>query len=258
MKKGQVTIYIIITIIIVAAILLILFLRKNAGPDIPVGPEAIPESILDTCIKDKVKEGIRLIGDNGGDIDPDNFISYKLSEQQFAHKFSYLCYYEGFNLPCIPQQPALISHVQEELKEFITGEVENCFDNLTLTLSEQGNIVDAQYNGFILNLSKNFVNLKIFGELVLTKSGETSRHENFEIKIPSKIYGLTRAANEIADQEARFCNFNTLGYMLIYPELKMGPPTIAHEGSKIYIVQNRQTKEEFRFAVRGCVLAEGN
>jgi len=61
---------------------------------------------------------------------------------------------------------------------------------------------------------------------------------------------------EIVNQEARFCYAEISGIMLAYPEFSISL-TKTDDLSKIYVVENKKSKEVFRFAVRSCAIPPG-
>ena len=63
-------------------------------------------------------------------------------------------------------------------------------------------------------------------------------------------------AHEIVSQESQFCYFEYLGYMLLYPEYKIDKFRTSDE-TIIYTIDHKDSKEMFRFAVRGCVIPPG-
>jgi hypothetical protein len=72
----------------------------------------------------------------------------------------------------------------------------------------------------------------------------------------SNFYDLALVAQEIVSQEARFCNFEHLGYMLLYPDFEIDKFRTG-DSDTIYTLTHRESGERFRFAVRGCVIPAG-
>ncbi len=255
-KKGQVTIFIIIGILIITAFVFFFLFRQNVLPGINEKPEENPGGFLEVCIENKLIEGIELISSQGGYINNPLNRTFKFSEEQDFTDISYLCYNQNYYLPCINQEPMLIQHLKEEIYNYISEDVRNCFDNLVLSLDKRGYVVDATYDGFEIELMPKKVVVNIDGELILTKSGETTKQENLDIIIPSRFYDLAVVVQEIVSQEARFCHFEHLGFMLFYPQFKIDKFRTG-DLITIYTVEHRNSKEKFRFAVRGCVIPPG-
>ena len=70
------------------------------------------------------------------------------------------------------------------------------------------------------------------------------------------LQGLWTAVQEAVSKEAQYCSFDYLGYMKVYPEIKIDKFT-TQDGSIIYTMTHRDSEEFFRFAIRGCVFPPG-
>jgi hypothetical protein len=256
-KRGQIVIFIILGIILVAIVALFLIFGKKIIPEIGLVKETSPASFLESCIEDEVKEAVEIISIQGGSANPELYKTFKFEDETDFTNIAYLCYTQNYYLSCINQEPMLITHLKDEIKTDISDEVETCFsDKLTSSLSKQGYTVDAKYKGFDIELTRGKIIIDIDGELVLTKTGETSQREDFRIIVPSRFYDLAIVVQEIISQEAEFCHFEHLGYMLFYPKFNIDKFGTS-DSITIYTVEHEDSKERFRFAVRTCVIPPG-
>ncbi len=112
-KRGQVTIFIIIGIIIVAAAFLIYFFYPQIKSTIGI-QEKNPLSFIQSCIEDDIKDAAAQVSLRGGSIAPENYIMYD------DNKVEYLCYTEEFYANCVVQQPMLL----EEQATYTTNKEE--------------------------------------------------------------------------------------------------------------------------------------
>lgn len=255
-KGGQVTIFIIAGIVIVSAVLLFFLFRSGVKiPGIGIGKETSPPSFLELCIKDKVKEAVNILSSQGGYINPSLYKSFKFKDENLPINISYLCYNQANYLPCANQEPMLIKHLEEEIYNYIFDYVGNCFDELTSSLDKQGYSVDTKYEGFEIDLEEKKIIIDIDGELILTKSGETTKQEDFRVIISSRLYDLSLVVQEIINKEATTCEFNNYD-MSKYREFNINKYRTS-DSSVIYKVKHEDSEEEFRFAVRGCVMPPG-
>ena len=255
-KKGQVTIFIVAGVVIVAIILLFFLLRKTSDPNIGGSEKPDPESFMETCLKDEVYEVTEMLGAQGGYIEPKLYIEFKFEEDPIKRKIAYLCYNQNFYLRCINQQPLLLKHLEEEIKNQIKNDTQDCFDSLSTSLDKEGYVVEARYRGFNLELKEKAIELKINASLVLTRNEETIREKDFKVRIPTRFYGLALIAREIVNQESRYCSFADLGYEILYSSWKIDRYNVLGQGS-IYSIQNKDTNEKFRLATRSCILPTG-
>jgi len=255
-KRGQVAIFIILGIVIIAIITLFLIFGEKVIPEIGRGKEINPVPFLDSCIEDKIKEAVEIISLRGGYIENPLHKTFKFADEEVYTDISYLCYTQNYYIPCINQEPMLIQHLKDEMHDYISEDVDDCFDELVVSLGKQNYVVETRYRGFEVELTEKKVIIEIDAELTLTKTGETSKQEDFKIIIPSRFYDTALVVQEIVSQEAKFCNFEYLGYMLFYPEWNIDKFRTS-DSIIIYTVKHRDSNEKFRFAIRGCVIPPG-
>jgi hypothetical protein len=255
MKRGQVTIFIILAILIVAAIFLVFMFRKDIPISIGQKPSEDPNAFFETCIQEKIKQTADLISIQGGYVKPEFFTEFKFEGEEKG-EISYLCYNQNYYYPCISQEPMLIQHLKNELHQEIKYDVKNCFDELTKSLSKKGYAVDANYDFFEITLAPKKIIVDVFAQIKLTKTGESTTQKDFKVIVSTRFYDNAVVAQEIISQEARFCNFEQLGFMLIYPQFNIDKFRTS-DLSTIYTIEHRKTNEKFRFVVRGCVIPPG-
>jgi hypothetical protein len=255
-KKSQITIFIIIGIILFVT-LIILFLFRLDFDKIDEGDESEinANAFLKTCLEEKVENTIEVLLLQGG------YINNTLSKQfQFSgedyHDIAYLCYTGSNYIPCKNQEPLLISHLENETKKDISNQVRECFDKLSISLEKEGYVVDAIYRNFNVSLKEGKVIINIGAKLKLTRNEQTFNYENFEVIFLSKLYDLAIVANEVIFQESKYCHFEDVGYMVLYPNYKI-KKTRTNDLSIIYTLLHKESNEKFRFAIRTCVMPPG-
>ena len=255
-KRAQITIFIIIGLVLLISIILIFLLKSKIFPKIGGEESEInPNDFLKTCLQSKVRDSVEILLSKGGYINNTLNKKFKFSGEGY-NDIAYLCYTGKNYLPCINQEPMLITHLENETKDYILKKVEGCFDSLALSLEDEAYVVDARYSGFNVSLKEGKVVIDIDAKLKLTKNEQTSNCENFEVIIPSKIYDLALVVQEITSQEAKYCHFEDTGYMVFYPTYKI--KTIkTSDLIEIYSVLHKESNENFRFAVRTCVIPPG-
>lgn len=254
-KRGQVTIFIIAGVLIVSLIALFFLFRSGIVSNIGGKTEKNPNPFLETCLNEKVAEGIDLISLQGGYVENPLNIYFKFEDAKSPQNISYLCYTEKSYSKCVPQEIQLTEHIENELSTYISEDVRDCFDELGRSLEKQGYVVDASYGGFDINLIEGEVVIKIDGEISLTKTGETSKQEDFEVIIPSRIYELSEMAQEIVNKESTNGNFDHYE-MFLYKDFDINKYKTS-DSSVIYTIKHRKSEEEFQFAVRGAVMPSG-
>ena len=75
----------------------------------------------------------------------------------------------------------------------------------------------------------------------------------------SPLFDLANIAREIVNQEAKYCNFEYLGFMLFYPRFNIDKKAVgsAETTSKIYIIEDRATNKRLFIAIRSCAIPPG-
>ncbi|MBI2043423.1 hypothetical protein HYT25_03475 [Candidatus Pacearchaeota archaeon] len=258
-KKGQITIFVIAAILIVAIVGLFFLFRTGIIPGIGGGTkETNVNAFLNSCIEDKIKESVNLISLQGGYTKPVPLsVKFRFQNEDY-YNISYLCYTSQNYVPCVNQNSLLIQNVEDEIKNYISNDVETCFNELKDNFEKQGFDVapNSGLNDFNVELVPKKIAIKTDSEFILTKTDETTTQENFEVIILSRSYEILQVVQEIANQEAEFCNFNLDGFMLTYPEFEVEKFSLAEKGV-IYTVKYIDTNEKFRFAIRSCFIPPG-
>ncbi len=249
-KGAQVTIFIILALALIVSIAIIFVLNKPKKPIII--NEKNPQTYIESCIKDSIEESLEILSEQGGDIFPENSIMYQ------DKNISYLCYIQGYYTPCINQRPHLISNIEKEIKEYASLIIDNCFSNLESELSnkyeiEIQNSNEMQVN---INLRPNQVLGEVNRKIIIKNEKNTREFKKFKVNLVHPIYNLAKIALEITNQEAQYCNFEILGFMLFYPKYNINKFRTG-DSDTIYTITERISNKKFIFAVRGCVLPPG-
>ena len=135
-RKGQVTIFVIIAVLIVAVILVLVSL---GGEDIItpfVGREISPGSFIEDCTEDAVSDVLDVMIPQGGFIQPETYKVYN------DINVVYLCLEKGNFRPCVNQHPLLLNEISLELKNNITPVINDCYLDMKDELEKRQNEVD--------------------------------------------------------------------------------------------------------------------
>jgi len=254
-KNGQVTIFIIVGAIIVFGILLFFAFRGGLQEEISSVGEENPESLFEFCLNDYVKEGLEFISLRGG-YDNKGISKEFAFENEESRNITYLCYNKNSYTSCINQKPTFTEDLKTEIKNQISKDVENCFLEVVDSLESKSYVVNYKYNDFDVEIIPERVIVKTDSELTITKAGKETDYNNLEVSFASRLYETSLTVLEIVNQEARFCYAEISGIMLAYPEFSISL-TKTDDLSKIYVVENKKSKEVFRFAVRSCAIPPG-
>lgn len=253
-KRGQVTIYIIIGVIIIVAIALFLLFRSGVIVN-PIAPnlDVNPNFFLKECMQDKITETVQKMEPQGGTLEPGLYKNFMFEEEGKSYRVSYLCYTNRDYLPCVNQKPMLISSMQKEVKEEIKSSVDECFDSLENNYRGSGYDVSVSGGEYSVFFKEGEVIVDLERTIKLTKGDQSSVLKDFRIAVPSKIYDLSLVAVEIVNREFMSCTFDYVAFMKFYPKYKIDKQ-ITTDYTEIYTITDRNSGEWFRFAVRGCAI----
>jgi len=248
-KRGQLTIFIIIAIMIIALLILFFALGENLLPQSGVKQQISenPNGYLNLNLEPIIQEVLENISMQGG------YNAPNLSREIEGRRIAYLCYNQNYYYSCINQEPVLIQHLKEEIKTAIEDDIQKNFQDMREELEKQNYDVELGTLNYDIELSPNRVIIDINRDMNLRKGESIISHEKFKIIVSSRFYDLAIVAQEIINQEARLCNFEQQGFALFYPEFTITKFRTG-DSDVIYTIKHKTTEEEFKFIVRGCVI----
>lgn len=246
-NKAQVTIFIILALILVVSIVLAFLLIKK--PSTSLGDEENPQAYIESCTNDVVEEAVEMLLENGGDLEPKGGLLYNGKE------ITFLCYNKEYYKPCVNQRPMLIEHIENEITSYIKPRVSNCFQSLESGLESRYDI-ETGIMELETKLQKGKVVVNIKKDFKMTRGDKVQSFSKFKTSLIHPIYDLSKVAMEISNQEAEYCNFDSLGFMIIYPKYDIYKFRTG-DSDTIYRVEDLTTNQEFKFAIRSCALPAG-
>ncbi|MBS3073954.1 hypothetical protein J4447_00695 [Candidatus Pacearchaeota archaeon] len=240
-KRGQVTLFIIIALVIIAMIALLAYFWNDIKS---ITVETTPQSFIESCMNTPIDSAVNDVFLHGGTAAQKNFINYN------GEKIEYLCYTNEYYKTCVVQQPLLKQSIERELNSLLKSQAKVCIDSLKEDMTSKGYSVNSDNRvDFITNLSLDKADFIISTPIVFTKGDASQSFSHFTISRRSKLYELIMSAVYILNWEARYGDFDILTFMFSYPDLRL-EKLKQSEGSKIYILSSRSTNEKFIFASR--------
>jgi len=246
-NRGQVTIFIIMALILVVGMLLLFLLIRK--PEIDVLDIDNPQAYIESCSRESIEEAVEILLENGGDLEPKGSMLYN------GRELTFLCYNKEYYKQCVNQRPMLIEHLEDEIDFYIQSRISNCFQTLE---SELEGRYDVSMGTLILEtkLQRKQVVVDIKRDFKITRGDNVQSFTKFEANLVSDIYGLAKVTTEIVNQEAQYCNFDTLDFMLLYPKYDITKFRTG-DSNTIYTIRDITTNQEFKFAIRSCALPAG-
>ena len=248
-KKGQIAIFVIVAILIVAAFAFLFLIDKK--PRVTRGQEFDnPESYIDNCVKERANEVIDEMFLGGGFIGANDTVLYK------GNKITYLCKNVNYYQPCITQYPRYVFDLQEELEHEVADDVAQCFAALEQELTRRNYAINGGDISISAEVKPSVNRITVNRVFSMSKGDITRSFDKFDIFIAKPLYELGFVANEIVAQEARWCHFSNDGFMALYNDYDIRLDVLG-DSTKIYSVKYKDTGDVLKMAVRGCVIPAG-
>ena len=249
-KKGQVTIFIIIAIIIVAVGVLIYLLYPRIS-QIVTNPPTSPAEYLKLCVEEDVNNAVDKLSMQGGVITPTN-LSYLYNDV----RIEYLCYINEDYKTCVMQRPMLKEDIEKELKKEMGSTMDDCLTSMQKDYQGRAYAVEMAKGKSSVEITPEKIILHFNTTLTLTKQN-TDRYNSIDVSLQNKnLYQFIMITLSILNFEARYGDSETTTYMDYYRNLKV-EKLKQTDGAKIYILTDRDTKDKFQFATRSVVWPAG-
>lgn len=201
-KRGQVTIFIILAIVIVAmAVLFIVFWKDIFPGRIPSEMNPIYKTFT-SCIEEDAKVGIQLLESQGGYIylpeyeEGSEYMPFSSQLDFVGSSIPYWYYVSANNVP--KEQVPSINDMEKDLSKFIESKSRGCYfedyynQGYEITMEEP----DAE---IVINDKQITLNLKM--DFSITKEDETYIVREHKIIIDSKLGSLYESALKVYEEE---------------------------------------------------------
>src|SRR3989344_272500 len=230
-KRGQLSIYVIIGIIVLAGVLLLLYLKPSGELQEGITTStSLPAQIQDLqaniqgCLEQVTKEGINLISIQGGYleleqpfpsiIDP---FSNSISSVPGGIPTAYW-YYEQNNGIARTQQPTL-KELQTALERYIDGHVGACIPYTTYKY--QGYQFNTANPVSIVTIGKSNVQVTLTYPVTITYKEQIFNLNKQTITIPSALGTLYATAHQTYNylEQSLILENKTIDFMIVYKEI---------------------------------------
>lgn len=202
-KRGQVTVFIIVAIIIVAAIGVFFLIKSQISTtEIPANLEPVYAAFL-SCIEEDTLVGISVLESQGGYIELPEFESGS-AYMPFSSQLSFLgnpipyWYYVSGNNIQKEQVPSL-KNMEEQLGDFIEDKIHGCLLDSYLESGYGISMGDEVEANIDIRDEEVEINLKML--LGLERANDTASVRNHNVVVNSRLGKLYDEAREIYDYE---------------------------------------------------------
>lgn len=240
-RKGQVTLFVIVAIVIVSAIIVfLLWIQPTYFSELSGGLN------FEGCVEDAVEQAIDELGPNAGFVNPKFVYTYG------GERFVYLCYTNEYYKTCTVQVPFLKNVFDEQMEILIRGKIDSCYENSVDDLRAQGYDVVGGVVDYDVLIEPGVVRVEIDAPTRVGSQG----FARFNIGVNSPIYEMIMIATSILQFESALGDSDTSAMMGFYPDyiinkIKQG------DGTTVYILESKITGNKFQFASRSLAWPAG-
>lgn len=249
-KRGQLTLFVIIGIVLVAALVFI-FTFLNPELNIFKQKTSFPVEYISSCIEDSIKEYEKEFFKSPSLLNSGS-LSYKYNSQTMP----FLCYSTEFYYPCVPQNPLFIETIRRNMENQVSRELSRCILTLKEDYERKGYLFDQ--SDFILSLTFN--ELDIFYDakmsIKISRGDDIILISNREGSVSTSLPKFLRTAETIVSHESSLCEFNIMLWQSSNREIVITRDRSGDQ-TKIYTLGVRDSDKEIKFAIRTCVLPAG-
>jgi hypothetical protein len=230
-KRGQLTIFIILAILIVAGVALFFVFRDDLGNKSSGEVNSDPLQIyVQECIDDLIITGIQLIGIQGG--------YYYMPEEFLLTEYADIAY--GYN-----NRKVLISksELEKQINYYIEDVVYTCVNNEVILSS----LVDVGQPKATTSLQGEKILVKLNFPITLEKGDSKSVIRNFKSEININLEDFLSVSNDIINEASTNDGYLDLSYLT---DLGYTVTIIPYRENFIYSLENEAIKlneEEFIF-----------
>lgn len=217
-RKAQVTIFVIIAIVLVAAII-IFFAARNY---LPTGITSTEFSLIyesfDNCIEQRTLEALSIAGSQAGYIYPPGFVP----GSEYA-PFSNQLDFVGIGVPywyyitpngLVKEQVPSKRVIENQLEDFLSDEISKCDFS---SFREQGFIVDSDgVNSVDVNINDKNVRVSVNIDIIAERGDSKEIKSTHEIEVDSKFGKFYELALEIYDKELKESFLENLSVDVMY------------------------------------------
>ncbi len=230
-KRGQLTIFIIIAIIIVASVVAFLIFRDRLfGVQIPPSIQPAYNSFL-SCLEDNTLTGIDLLESQAGyvyfpDFEPGSrYMPFSSQLIFLGNPVPYWYYISGNNIQ--KEQIPSKADMERQLEDFVVSEIRGCVLD---SYYEEGFEIDQEEPTAKVFIRDNNVEVNLYEDLSIVKGEDSVLIRNHKIVVNSRLGNLYDSARNVYEKEQKdlFLENYTVDILRLYApvdgvELTCGP-----------------------------------
>ena len=254
--RGQLTIFVIMAILLVASVALVFSLTKSSvTPGISASED--PAGFIRTCAEESASQAEKLLLEHSGFIDPNggsSFVNYN------NNLIAWMCYTPNYDDLCTNKHPMLRAEIEKQIYNYIKPKIDSCFSQMKSELSRYDYKDETQLN-LSVQLLPNIIKINIGKKISYVKDNQKVTAEDFDSRVNSPLFNFVLDSIEIANQEVNCncpedsCNADILRMNADDPRFEINKPAYTSTGMEVYSIAERLSGKQIQFALRNCVKA---
>ena len=220
-KRGQVTVFVIVGIVIVVTIALIFYflgdnIKRQTDTEVVLEEASLEPMIqlVESCVRDEVVKGVELVGLQGGYFDPPKY------SQEGDYQISYDCHKDEGGV-YINRLPTL-AKIAQEIEEYISASdsvelIEECIDNFD-DYKNQGYKIDDGVLNIDISIAQSIL-VDVNYPVEVERGEFVSSFNGVKFQIDSGLMDAYSVATDIINDECTGTVFNIDNYIIDHPPL---------------------------------------
>ncbi len=204
-KRGQVTIFVIVALVVVGFIVLFFVFRDNLFGD-KISPEFAPiYALYSQCIKEETDNGVRLLESQGGRIDVG-----EVSPGNDYNPFSSHLFFLGVPIPywfgvsgnnIVIENVPSVSDMEKEIEAFVAERLNECDFS---SFSERGFFIERSEPDVDVSIEDSQIAVKVDAPLSTFIEDRSARKSRHDVVVQSKLKNLYDAAVDVYSAEKNY------------------------------------------------------
>ena len=248
-KRGQVTVFVILGIIVVVAIFVVFYflgdkIERDSEIDVVFDESSLEplKNYVGDCIEEHGNEAIDLVLKQGGKINPTFYYYHD------DNLVNYLCYTDNFE-PCANKHPFVDKFIENEIRDYLNVQIPQCID-LDEIRNEGFTVSEGQFN-LDVDLTDYNVLIDVYYPIKISKGDVEVTESRFSETFNVPVGKFAEVAEDVVNEEILYGTFFNQIYETQNPEVTVIPFSVGN--TKIYTIKERGYLQEFVFAIRGWV-----
>lgn len=257
-KRGQVTVFVILGILIVVVLAIVFYLygenlKLSTKEEVKFDSSNVEvlKTYIQDCINKNGLEAINLIGKQGGEINPGFYQNWNCKVPGNCDKVSYACFTTEYS-SCYNKKPFMREYVEQELENYLKNKVNSCI-----------NLEEIRSSGYDVNAGEFKLNVSVLDystvvsvnyPITITKGDSVLKQDKFNKQFDVPLGRLIKVAEDIVNAEIANPQgyVDTTSYILTQNgEIQLERQT--HLDTEVYISKIRTNDYKFQFAVQNYV-----